>query len=212
MKMETISLAILTVCGVLFLVSGAAATESASITISGNVVTTTAPIADFTASETAGYSPHTVRFTDRSTGNPAEWEWDFENDGIIDATVQDPLHTYALPRIYTISLTVRNAGGTALETKRDYITVEAPDPAVRIEHLVKTIQDLHSTEWTVWLLTRPLERAADQIGKGRNEQAIRQMNTFIQVVDLLHGFQGLTDAQATNLTNEALAILGLMRG
>ena len=210
--METVFSALLIVCGVLLLVTGAAAAESASITISGTVETIVAPVADFTASETTGYPPHTVRFTDRSAGSPAEWQWDFENDGIIDATVPDPVHTFALPGIYTISLTVRNAGGTAPETKRGYITVKEPDPAVRIETLEGKIQDIHSIKWTAWLLTRPLERASDQMEKGRNRQAIHQMNTFIQVVDLLHGFQHLTDAQATNLTTEARAIIGLVQG
>jgi PKD repeat protein len=212
MKMKTFSLAVVIVCGVLLLVSGAAAAESASITISGNVVTTMAPIADFTASPTTGYPPHTVRFTDLSSGSQAEWQWDFENDGIIDATVPDPVHTYTLPGIYTISLTVRNAGGAYPETKSGYITVEELDPVVRIKSLEGKIQDLHSIEWSAWLLIRPLERASGQVEKGRNEQAIHQINTFIQVVDLLHGFQGLTDAQATYLTTEATAIIGLVRG
>ncbi len=47
--------------------------------------------------------------------------------------------------------------------------------------------------------------------KDETERHIHQMNTFIQVVDLLHGFQGLTDAQATNLTTEARAIIGLVQ-
>ncbi|HEX6810307.1 MAG TPA: PKD domain-containing protein, partial [Planctomycetota bacterium] len=33
-------------------------------------------------------------FTDRSVGNPTSWAWDFENDGIVDSTLQNPVHTY----------------------------------------------------------------------------------------------------------------------
>ena len=176
------------------------------------MVTTVAPVADFTASQTTGYPPHTVRFTDRSTGSPAEWQWDFENDGIVDATVPNPLHIFVLPGHYDVSMTVRNSGGSDPEIKMGYITVEEPDPAVRIQHLDEKIQDLHSAEWTRWLLTSRLERASGHLEKGRTRQAINQMKTFVQVVELLHGFHMLTDEQATYMINEATAILGLIRG
>ncbi|HEX6810315.1 MAG TPA: PKD domain-containing protein [Planctomycetota bacterium] len=35
-----------------------------------------------------------VSFTDRSPGNPTSWAWDFQNDGIVDSTAQNPVHTY----------------------------------------------------------------------------------------------------------------------
>ncbi|HEX6810308.1 MAG TPA: PKD domain-containing protein [Planctomycetota bacterium] len=48
------------------------------------------------ASFTAAIGPgSTIAFyTDRSTGTPTSWAWDFENDGIVDTTLQNPLHTY----------------------------------------------------------------------------------------------------------------------
>ncbi|HEX6810309.1 MAG TPA: PKD domain-containing protein [Planctomycetota bacterium] len=33
-------------------------------------------------------------FTDRSVGSPTSWAWDFEDDGIVDSTLQNPVHTY----------------------------------------------------------------------------------------------------------------------
>lgn len=52
---------------------------------------------NFTASPRAGVSPLTVNFTDQSSsgaGPLAAWAWDFENDGIFDAFVPNPTHTY----------------------------------------------------------------------------------------------------------------------
>jgi len=48
------------------------------------------------ASFTASIAPGTTiaAFTDRSAGNPTSWAWDFENDGIVDSTAQNPVHTY----------------------------------------------------------------------------------------------------------------------
>ena len=48
--------------------------------------------ARFTASIVPGTT--IAFFTDRSAGNPTAWAWDFENDGIVDSTLQNPVHTY----------------------------------------------------------------------------------------------------------------------
>ena len=47
--------------------------------------------ADFEASPAYGIAPLTVNFTDKSTGNPTSWEWDFNNDGIVDSS-ESQLH------------------------------------------------------------------------------------------------------------------------
>ncbi|HEX6812643.1 MAG TPA: PKD domain-containing protein [Planctomycetota bacterium] len=48
--------------------------------------------AGFSASIAPGTTVAT--FTDSSAGNPTSWSWDFENDGIVDSTLQNPVHTY----------------------------------------------------------------------------------------------------------------------
>jgi hypothetical protein len=66
---------------------------------------------------TAGFiiSPganNTVSFTDTSTIAPTGWAWDFDNDGVVDSTVQNPTHIYPSGGLYTASLTVTNACST----------------------------------------------------------------------------------------------------
>ena len=47
------------------------------------------PVANFTANVTNGLAPLTVKFTDTSTGTGiVTWNWDFNNDGAVDSTVQ----------------------------------------------------------------------------------------------------------------------------
>ena len=82
-----------------------------------------APVADFTADVTTGSAPLTVIFEDQSTNTPTSWAWDFENDGTVDSTIQNPSHTYDTPGSYTVSLTATNAAGSDGEVKTDYITV-----------------------------------------------------------------------------------------
>ncbi|KQC07145.1 MAG: hypothetical protein APR55_01040 [Methanolinea sp. SDB] len=87
------------------------------------------PQADFEADPTSGVAPLTVQFTDLSTGNPTQWAWDVNNDGVTDYTSQNPEHTYASSGTYTVKLTVTNAGGSATKIKSGYITVTATSNA-----------------------------------------------------------------------------------
>ncbi|TGC10941.1 S-layer protein domain-containing protein [Methanolobus halotolerans] len=82
------------------------------------------PNADFSANTTSGEVPLTVQFTDGST-NATSWEWDVNNDGTVDYTIQNPVHTYSSTGSFTVSFAAINANGTAYENKTDYITVNA---------------------------------------------------------------------------------------
>jgi PKD repeat protein len=80
-----------------------------------------APAAAFSASPTSGKAPLNVIFTDKSTGTPTKWQWNF-GDGTT-STQQNPTHKYSKSGVYTVSLTVKNAKGSNTVTKTDYITV-----------------------------------------------------------------------------------------
>ncbi|RLC51806.1 MAG: hypothetical protein DRH79_05655 [Candidatus Cloacimonadota bacterium] len=80
--------------------------------------------AEFSADPLNGTVPLEVQFTDASIGDITGWEWDFENDGIIDSNEQNPLFTYSEIGIYSVSLTVTDGMTTDTETKVDYIEVE----------------------------------------------------------------------------------------
>jgi hypothetical protein len=80
---------------------------------------------DFNASLTSGAYPLTTQFTTSSDGIDAYY-WDFENDGIIDSTKQNPAHTYGQTGVYSVNLTVHTSEGNVSIVKPDYITVENP--------------------------------------------------------------------------------------
>jgi len=80
-------------------------------------------VADFEANPTSGKAPLDVTFTDKSTGNPTSWEWDFDNDGNVDSTVQNPTHTYSNPGWYTVKLTVSDGATSDTCVKERYILV-----------------------------------------------------------------------------------------
>lgn len=79
------------------------------------------PSADFTQNVTNGAPPLTVNFTDLSTGNPADWLWNF-GDGNT-STAQNPSHMYEGSGNYLVSLTVSNSTGSDTKTNSTYIRV-----------------------------------------------------------------------------------------
>lgn len=80
--------------------------------------------ADFNASSTTDCELLLTTFSDKSTGQPISWQWDFGNG--YTSTEQHPGAAYLKPGIYTVSLTVKDtAGHSATVIKTGYITVRS---------------------------------------------------------------------------------------
>jgi PKD repeat protein len=81
--------------------------------------------ADFEATPVTGDAPLAVSFTDLSTasGTITGWEWDFDNNGTIDSTQQNPVHNYTAAGTYTVRLVVTGPDGSDTEIKTNYIVV-----------------------------------------------------------------------------------------
>ena len=108
------------------------------ISVSGSAI---APVANFTADKTSGVAPLTVSFTDLSTNSPTSWSWDFDNDGSVDSTQQNPSYTYSTAGTYTIRLVVSNAGGSDEEIKTDLVTVKkVSSPAIAVNKIANVTE------------------------------------------------------------------------
>ena len=82
--------------------------------------------ASFSASPKSGVAPLTVNFTDISStvSLPLNYEWDFDNDGTVDSTDENPTYVYSSAGTYAVKLTVTDSDGRSISyTKADYITV-----------------------------------------------------------------------------------------
>jgi PKD repeat protein len=88
--------------------------------------------AGFASNATSGYAPLTVEFTDMSS-NATSWQWDFDNDGVIDSTVQNPVHTYTGAGTYTVKLIASGIGGSDTKTLTGYITVSESSGGTSLE-------------------------------------------------------------------------------
>jgi formylglycine-generating enzyme required for sulfatase activity len=74
------------------------------------------PAANFTISTQNGIPPLAVNFTDTSTNGPTSWEWDFDSDGVVDSTSQNPSWTYLANGFYSVRLTATNSFGSGART------------------------------------------------------------------------------------------------
>jgi PKD repeat protein len=102
------------------------------------------PNADFSSNFTSGFAPLGVQFTNLSTGNPTEWQWDYGDITKPANDIISPSHLYTSDGSFTVSLTVTNQYGSDTMTKIDYITVGDGVPND------VTYQQLDTSEIPVW--------------------------------------------------------------
>ncbi len=70
-----------------------------------------APIAAFTADQVSGVAPLTVQFTNQSTGESMNYEWNFDDGSPISSEV-NPTHQFTTPGVYNVTLTAANSSGS----------------------------------------------------------------------------------------------------
>lgn len=89
-----------------------------------------APVADFSANNTAPCIGSTVTFTDLSSNTPTSWSWSFSPNtvtyvGGTSATSQNPQVQFNAAGNYNVTLVATNAQGNDTETKTAYIVVSS---------------------------------------------------------------------------------------
>jgi len=115
--------------------------------------------ADFIGTPTSGPAPLKVQFTDKSTGSPSNWFWDF-GDGYTAAGVQSPSHTYQFGGKYTVTLSVTLGEEVDRMVKKDYITVVGgPQPTITPSPIDPTKIQLYSG-WNFISVARTLADSA----------------------------------------------------
>jgi PKD repeat protein len=130
-------------------------TEDYNVNIQG---TGTAPVADFSASDTSPFIAETVIFSDLSSNTPTTWNWSFNPATVAfvngtNAGSQNPQVQFGNAGFYTVTLTASNSYGSDSEIKTNYIEV--------IETIPPYVEDfesfssgnyvaLTSDYWTTW--------------------------------------------------------------
>ena len=94
------------------------------------------PISQFTADVDSGPEPLTVAFTGDTSESPdglgITYAWDFENDGVVDSTEANPVHTYTDRGQFSARLTVTDSDGfTGVSVQKITVGNTRPDVSFR---------------------------------------------------------------------------------
>jgi formylglycine-generating enzyme required for sulfatase activity len=105
------------------------------------------PVASFTATPTSGSAPLVVQFTDTSTQFPTSWQWDFNNDGTVDSTAQNPSWTYTQNGVYSVRLVATNfvGSGTVTRTNLVFVGPLLPNPLLNMVPIASGTFQMGST-------------------------------------------------------------------
>ncbi len=90
------------------------------------------PVADFAVSPSQIFAGHPALFVDASAHAPVSWSWDFgdpASGGADSSAAKNPQHTFAVPGVYTVTLTVTNALGSSRVSRP--VTVSPGGPCDR---------------------------------------------------------------------------------
>ena len=85
------------------------------------------PVASFSANPLSGSAPLTVIFSSTST-NTTTHDWDFNGDGVLDASGSSVSYTYNDAGSYTVALTATGPNGVDTLTRTNYVTVSPSPP------------------------------------------------------------------------------------
>jgi PKD repeat protein len=102
--------------------TGLTSTSSHIVTVTTATPAGTPVSAAFDMSATSVTVGGNVTFTDRSTGSPSSWQWNF-GDGAT-SSAQNPAHIYVVQGSYTVSLIAANATSSSMISH--VITITAP--------------------------------------------------------------------------------------
>lgn len=112
-----------------------------------------APVPRFSVTPPRGPAPLSVTFDGLASSDPdgrvASWEWDFDSDGVTDATGSTASRTYPSRGEYAVSLTVTDDEGVSRSANQT-VSVTSPLPAasISIEPSVVVAGSLARLTWT----------------------------------------------------------------
>ncbi|MBX3180570.1 MAG: PKD domain-containing protein [Candidatus Hydrogenedentes bacterium] len=138
---------------------------------------------DFTASNRRPDVGQAVNFRDasektESAGDVVARLWDFGDGNTSTAT--DPVHVYATPGLYSVSLTVTTANAEETTRKAAWITVGNPAPTTNFEASRTNIIEGETVTFTNLSVpgAEPITRVVWDFGDGRTSEDLRPIHQY----------------------------------
>jgi FOG: PKD repeat len=146
-----------------------------------------------------------VTFTDRSTGSPTSWQWNF-GDGST-SSAQNPSHAYAAQGSYAVALTVANA--TSSSSTSHVITIAAP---TSYRSLVPAAAQTNGIGGSVWRTELTLFNGGSEAANGQftfipgGGGAVLTRSLFLNVNQSITYTNALSDLFGLSTGSGAIAI------
>ncbi len=116
-----------------------------------------------------------IEFIDSSEGSPVDWEWDFDNNSVIDSTFQNPLYSYSSSGSYTVTLIASDSDGSGT-ISQNIVIHETPLPSFTSNTPVQQGQPLSFTNSSSGGVT-PYTFSWD-FGDGNGSSATNPVHTY----------------------------------
>lgn len=116
--------------------------------------------AEFDVSTSSPFSGQAVTFTDRSSGEPDSWSWDF-GDGA-QSSSQSPVHTWTVPGTYDVTL-IASRNGTSSTRARSLIVREAAESVRMLVPVSAETPGAGGTSWRTELTLYNAGSAAAEV-------------------------------------------------
>ena len=148
-----------------------------------NVIEPGKPVAAFTVNKPSDPKSLTMKFIDKSIGNPESWFWNF-GDGS-NSTDRNPTHTYSAAGTYTVNLTASNGNGT--DSKLATINVLKPaSPCAYISNYVSNSVSVIDTATNSVTATVPVGTCPSGVAvnpEGTEAYVANTMDSTVSVID-----------------------------
>jgi PKD repeat protein len=139
--------------------AGLTSTTSRVVSVS-TAIPTAPPVSAAFDAPTPATVRDSVSFTDRSTGSPTSWQWNF-GDGAT-SSLQNPTHVYAIQGVYAVTLTAANAASSSATSHT--ITIAAP---IAYRTLVPVAAQTNGLSGSVWRTELTLFNGGSEAAAGQ---------------------------------------------
>jgi len=157
---------------------------------------------DFTAELVSCDNPLELKFTDtKNVSGSGKWEWDFDGNGVIDSTEQNPIYTYEKSGEYTVSLEVQ---GIACGIVKKSISISEP-PAADFE--VELTEEQGSMILSFMDVSVPEEDIVQQLwdfGDGNTSTQQNPTHTYDEIDAYEVSLKVWTDSGACNSVSKLI--------
>jgi PKD repeat protein len=170
------------------------------------VEVTPGPVAAFTASTVNGLN---IAFENTTTGTATSYSWDF-GDGTSVANVQNPLHTYLTPGLYTVKLMVSDGTCSSEYELVVPVGVSAQEEPVELAGL-RIYPNPATDQFFLELGSQPVTdlqlELQDAAGRTLRQQVSSQKRTRIEVEGLPAGVYQLRVKSPAGVVNRKITLV-----